>query len=792
MDETIKINGNLFTLNTKNTTYAFKVKEECGALEHLYYGAKIRLDNDDGIAEKRAFAPGNAINYEEGMNDFTLEDLGLEMSAYGKGDIGEPMIEIRNADGSNTLDFKFSEAKILDRKYELSGMPSSYDDANQAKTLEITLRDKENELKLLLYYSVFYECDVITRSAKLINEGKGTIRLERMLSMLVDFDRAGFVVTSFHGAWAREMQKHDVTVSAGRFVNSSFTGTSSSRSNPFVMLSDKTTTENSGECYGFNLVYSGNHYECVSVNSFARTRFVSGINPENFEFILESDGQFEAPEAIFTYSNKGFNLLSHNMHDFVNEHIVRGKFKKKERPVLLNSWEAAYFNIDANSLYKLAKAGKEVGVELFVMDDGWFLNRNDDTSSLGDWDVDTKKLKGGLKPLVDKIKALSMDFGIWVEPEMVNVNSNLYREHPDWAIDIEGKNHSEGRHQRILDLTRPEVQNFIIDKMSALFESADISYVKWDMNRIFSDCYSKALTPDKQGEVFHRYVLGLYRCMKTLTERFPEILFEGCSSGGNRFDLGILSYFPQIWASDNTDALCRAEMQNNYTYGYPLSAISAHVSDVPNHQTLRRTPLDTRFDVASFSALGYECNLCDLSRDEREAIKEQISLYKQLRETFQYGTFYRGRSFNNGAGVLSSDGNYMEWTVVSKDKSTAIGMMMQKLIEPNSKLMKYKPWGLNEDTKYRFYCGKKKNNIKDFGNLINTLSPVHIKPDSLVHNIISHFVKLEGGYEEHEMYGDAMMNAGISLNQNFCGTGFNEDVRVLTDFDSSMFFIVEA
>lgn len=791
MEEIIKITDNLFTLNTKNTTYAFKVKEECGALEHLYYGAKIRLDNDDGIVEKRAFAPGNAINYEEGMNDFTLEDLGLEMSAYGKGDIGEPMIEIRNSDGSNTLDFKFLEAKILDKKYELSGMPSSYDSSNQAKTLEITLRDKDNELKLLLYYSVFYECDVITRSAMLVNEGKGTIRLERMLSMLVDFDRAGFVVTSFHGAWAREMQKHDVTVSAGRFVNSSFTGTSSSRSNPFVMLSDKTTTENSGECYGFNLVYSGNHYECVSVNSYGRTRFVSGINPENFEFILESGGQFEAPEAIFTYSNKGFNSLSHNMHDFVNEHIVRGKFKKKERPVLLNSWEAAYFNIDTNSLYKLAKAGKEVGVELFVMDDGWFLNRNDDTSSLGDWDVDTKKLKGGLKPLVDKIKALSMDFGIWVEPEMVNVNSNLYREHPDWAIDIEGKNHSEGRHQRILDLTRPEVQNYIIDKMSALFESADISYVKWDMNRIFSDCYSKALTPNKQGEVFHRYVLGLYNCMKTLTEKFPDILFEGCSSGGNRFDLGILSYFPQIWASDNTDALCRAEMQNNYTYGYPLSAISSHVSDVPNHQTLRRTPLDTRFNVASFAALGYECNLCDLSKDDREAIKEQISLYKQFRETFQYGTFYRGRSFNNDAGVLSGDGNYMEWTVVSKDKSTAIGMMMQKLVQPNSRLMKYKPCGLNEDTKYRFYCGKKKNNIKDFGNLINTLSSVHIKPDSLVHNIISHFVKIEGGYEEHEMYGDAMMNAGISLKQNFCGTGFNEDVRVLNDFGSSIFYIVE-
>ncbi|MDO4189008.1 MAG: alpha-galactosidase [Lachnospiraceae bacterium] len=790
----IIIQDGLFVLNTKDTTYAFRAREDCGCLEHLYYGRKIRIDSLDGITEQRSFSPGNTINYEEDMPSFSLEDLSLEFSTLGKGDIREPMVEARNSDGSNTLDLRFEDGRILSSKHMLKNMPSATDDSGDAKTLEITCRDECNKLALKLYYSVYYESNVIIRSAKLINEGEEPIRINRMLSMLIDFDRTNFVFTTFAGAWAREMKKYDVTVNSGKFVNSSYTGTSSNRSNPFVMLSDCNTTENSGECYGFNLIYSGNHYESVSVNSFGKTRFIQGINPQNFEFIISSLEEFESPEAVMTYSHNGFNSLSHNLHDFVNEYIVRGKYKKRVRPVLLNSWEASYFNIDSKNLYKLAKAASELGVELFVMDDGWFGNRNDDSTSLGDWDVNEKKLPGGLKPLVDKIKALGLDFGIWVEPEMVNVNSELFMAHPDWTIDIDYKPHSEGRHQRLLDLTCGDVQDYIIDKMSALFESADISYVKWDMNRIFSDVYSKALPCERQGEVLHRYVLGLYRIMKTLTEKYPDILFEGCASGGNRFDLGILSYFPQIWASDNTDALCRAEMQNNYTYGYPLSSISAHVSDIPNHQTLRRTPLETRFNVASFAVLGYECNVCDLSKEERDAIKEQIALYKEWREVFQYGKFYRGRSFENDSqvgSVLTGDGNIMEWTCVSADRSKAVGMIMQKLLQPNAKLMCYKPNGLGEDAKYRFFNNKVKHNIKDFGNLINTIVPVHIRPDSLVHNVAAHFVKLDGAYEEHVMYGDTMMYAGVKLKQSFSGTGYNENVRVLKDFGSDMFFMVK-
>ena len=773
MNEIIIKKDNLFVLNTNNTTYAFQVMEECGYLEHLYYGRKINLDNADGIKEQRYFAAGNSVFYEDGKCNFTLEDVCLEYSTLGKGDIREPMVEVRNSDGSNSLDFKYESAKILDSKYILKDMPSSIDESNIAKTLEVTCRDKDNKLVLKLFYSVFPECDVITRSAKIINEGDDEIRLDRMLSMLVDFNRSDFVFTSFHGAWGKEMQKHDITVTAGKYENSSYTGTSSNRSNPFVMLSAKNTTEDDGECYGFNLVYSGNHYESVSVSPYGKTRFVQGINPQNFEFVIKGSDEFECPEAIFSYSRNGFNSLSHNMHEFVNEHIVRGKYKKRVRPLLLNSWEAAYFDINSDNLYELAKTGKELGIELFVMDDGWFGERNDDTSSLGDWDVCERKLPGGLKPLVDKIKALGLDFGIWVEPEMINVNSRLYEAHPDWSIDIDGKSHSEGRNQRILDFTRVDVQDYIIDKMSAIFSSADISYVKWDMNRIFSDCYSRALPKDRQGEVFHRYVLGLYRVMKTLTERFPEILFEGCASGGNRFDLGILCYFPQIWASDDTDAICRAEMQNNYSYGYPLSSFTAHVSDIPNHQTLRQTPLETRFNVAAFAAFGYECNVCNLSEEEKEEIKGQIELYKEWREVIQFGTFYRGRSFDNMServSVLSGDdGNLMEWTCVSANKDRAVGMLLQKLIHPNAGFMYYKPNGLIEDAKYKMTS----------------------KQGAKTYTVASHEVKIDGTYEAHVMFGDAMMYAGIRLRQAFSGTGYNENVRIITDFGSSMFLITK-
>lgn len=793
----IRKENQYFILDTKHTTYCFRVMQT-GHLEHLYYGRKVTLHGKEdmqALVEKQAFAPGNLNVYDEENKDVALEDIRLEMSSYGKGDIREPFIEVVHADGSYTSDFLFKKAKILEEKKELKNMPSSYDETRKVQQLCITLKDAQYDLTLELYYSVFEDCDVITRSARFVNTSKATVKLLRLMSMQLDLDTADYVMTTFNGAWAREMNRNDIPIRVGKHVNASYVGISSSRANPFVMLSKENTTEDFGQCYGVNLVYSGNHYEAAEVNSFGKTRLVSGINPQSFCFVIEPGDEFEAPEAVMTFSNEGFNGMSGQMHEFVREHIVRGEWKKKERPVLLNSWEASYFDINEKKLLNLAKAGKDVGIELFVMDDGWFGERNDDTSSLGDWDVNKKKLPGGVKRLCDKVKDLGLMFGIWVEPEMVNVKSRLYEEHPDWVMQLPKKPHSEGRNQRILDLTREEVQDFIIEKMTEVFASADISYVKWDMNRIFSDYFSNALPADRQGEVAHRYVLGLYRCMKELTQRFPHILFEGCASGGNRFDLGILCYFPQIWASDDTDALCRSEIQNGYSYGYPMSTVAAHVSSCPNHQTLRVTPLDTRFNVACFGVFGYECNFCDMKKEELDQIKVQIELYKQWRPVLQFGRFYRGRSFGMGdkksSSLNSGKDNCMEWTCVSRDQSKAVGFLMQKLAVPNSQFHYYVAKGLKEDTKYHFYNRELKYNIKNFGDLVNTVAPIHIKQHSITHNVIAKFIKMDGETEDCVAYGDTLMYGGIRLKQAFAGTGYNNEVRYFQDFGSRIYFMEE-
>ena len=794
----IQTANDIFVLHTAHTTYAFR-KLPTGQLEHLYYGRKIHvcepLDENAVVPliEKHTFQPGNSCVYDREHDAYTLEDLCLEMSSYGKGDIREPFVELIYEDGSFSSDFVYeSSARFEGREARDTedALPVSYDEKNQVEHLCVTLKDNNSALKLELHYYVYEDCDVITRSAKLINDGGNAVQIRRLMSCQVDFPTSDHVFTSFHGAWAREMRRWDVPVAAGKYVNASYTGTSSSRANPFVMLSGRETTEDTGDCYGFNLVYSGNHYEAVEVNSYGKTRFVSGINPQNFCWQLPAGESFEAPEAVMAYSRAGYNGMSQCMHRFVREHIVRGAWKKKVRPVLLNSWEAAYFDINEKKLLQLAKAGKEAGIELFVMDDGWFGHRDNDRSSLGDWKVNTKKLPNGLAGLCKKINDLGMDFGIWVEPEMVNVDSELYKAHPDWAMDIPGKNHSEGRNQRLLDLSRAEVQDYIIGQMSDLFSSANIAYVKWDMNRIVTDYYSKTLPPERQGEVAHRYVLGLYRCMKELTERFPEILFEGCAAGGNRFDLGILSYFPQIWASDDTDALCRAEIQTGYSYGYPMSVVSAHVSSCPNHQTLRMTPLETRFQVAAFGICGYECNFCDLKKEDFDAVKAQIALYKEWRKVLQTGSFYRGRNFSDQGSVLgSSAGNIQEWTCVSEDREKAVGFLMQKLVSPNTQFEYYRPSGLNPEARYHFYNRSLKYNVKEFGDLVNTVAPVHIRQDSVAHNLIAKFVKMDGEAEDFCAYGDALMYAGVKLKQAFGGTGYNEQIRHFPDFASRMYFM---
>lgn len=770
---------NVFELHTRHTTYAFWVLPT-GQLEHLYYGRKINV-NAEALTQKHAFAASNTVVIDQDNLHLTLEDERLELSGYGKGDYREPFLELVHPDGSPTSDFRFMSSELRKGKEQMQTLPGSFGTEEEVEHLILFLKDHSYDTELRVHYYVFPECDVITRRAELINHEDGPLVVKRLLSMQLDFADTDYVFTSFHGAHNRDMtEKVERQVGQDKIVVSTYTGVSSNRSNPFTMLSEPGTTEDHGSCYGFNLIYSGNHYTVCEGSAFYQTRVVSGINPQNFCFTLQKEELFETPEAVMTYSCKGFNGMSRHMHKFVQNHIVRGEWAKKERPVLLNSWEAAYFEINEKKLLKLASEAAKVGMELFVMDDGWFGERDNDTKSLGDWTVNAKKLPNGIAGLAEKINALGLDFGIWVEPEMVNADSNLYRAHPDWAMAVPGKDHSEGRNQRILDLCNPEVQDYVIDAMCKVFSSKGVSYVKWDMNRLMSDVYSPYLPAEKQGEVFHRYVMGLYKIMDTLTKKFPHILFEGCASGGCRFDLGILCYFPQIWASDNTDAVCRVRMMTNYSYGYPMSTVTAHVSTCPNHQTLRNTPLETRFNVAAFGVLGYECNLCDMKKQEIEAIKAQVELYKKWRKTMQFGAFYRGRN-----------GNLHEWTVVSPDKATAVGFLMHELMTPNRASHTYYAKGLDPEKLYHFYNRALKHNIKAFGDLVNLVAPVHIKTDSLMQDMVAKFVKMDGEKEEYHVNGDLLMEAGVSLLQAFVTTGYSEFVRFFPDFASRIYFMEE-
>lgn len=786
----IRRTNNTFFLETENTSYIFGIMES-GHPEHMYYGKRIRMNDSTleqigdeiirSMTEKRNNFPGNCISYSKEFPKVILEDTCLEFSSYGKGDIREPFVELTFEDGSRTCDFIFEGADIISGIFPMkSELPSVICDEellNSVQTLAISFKEKVKNIKLILNYTIFEKCDAIVRNATIINEGTEKIVVNRLMSQQLDFDSKGLVVTNFTGHWAKEMNRNDHILNSGKFVNSSIAGISSNRANPFMMLSAPDATEESGDCYGVNLIYSGNHYAAVEVSGHDKTRFVQGINPAMFAWNLNPGESFESPQAVSIFSADGFSGMSEKMHTFVQEHIVRGAWKKKERPVLLNSWEASYFKFTEHSLLKLAKKAAQTGIELFVMDDGWFGKRNDDSSSLGDWDVNKDKLPRGLEHLSKEINKLGMQFGIWVEPEMVNEDSELYRQHPEYAVQIQGRENSLGRNQMLLDLTKDEVQDYIISKMKTVFSSGNISYVKWDMNRIFSDAYSEGLSQDSQGEFYHRYILGLYHVLRELTEAFPEILFEGCASGGCRFDLGMLSFMPQIWASDNTDASCRMRIQESLSYGYPQSVIGAHVSASPNHQTLRRTPIDTRFNVAAFGILGYELNLTDLKKDDLEEIEKQISLYKQYRMLFQFGRMKR-----LGEGKVC---------VVDETKTKAVALMYHDLAKANTTYDRLIVKGLDEEKIYHFYNIRKKYNIKDFGDLVNTVAPIHIKPDSIIQSIAAKAIKMDGEAEDYKLPGDVLMKSGVKLCQAYGATGYNDSTRLYKDFESRLYFMEE-
>jgi len=749
-------------LDTKSTSYIFSLTDS-GHLEHLHYGVRLGTFDPELLREKMPYPTGILLDQH---NPISLEDLPLEFSTYGKGDLREAMIEVETADHNRVSDFRYVEDREIS-DVGASDLPSAQ---KADRVLEIEATDMHSELTLFLTYRVYVEADVIVRSCRLRNDSDQSIVVHRLLSAQLDLNRNDLIWRTFDGHWGREREVHEKELNAGILINDSKSGNSSNRHNPLVILRAKHCDDKQGECYGMNLIYSGNHATIGEVNAFGKSHIVWGINPHSFAYPLLSGESLESPQAVLTYSNQGINELSQHFHTFINNHLIPAQWRARTRPVLINSWEATYFNFNEAKLMKLAKTASETGIELFVLDDGWFSNRQNDSSSLGDWDVNLKKLPGGLKRLSDKIHALDMQFGLWVEPEMVSPDSDLYRSHPEWAITIDGRIPSMGRNQLVLDLAKPEVQDHLITTFTKIFSSAAIEYVKWDMNRNISDL--------SDGSHGHRYICGLYRVLRTLTEAFPDILFESCASGGNRFDLGMLVYMPQIWTSDNTDALCRIDIQDATSQGYPLSTMSAHVSAVPNHQTQRLSPLETRFQVACFGVLGYELNLNELSNESLEAIKKQILFYKQYRELFQFGTFYRCSPEHQS--------NLTDWMVVSPDKTNGILMHFQDRAIANPMTQIITPIGLDEDTVYDFSNRPFDIDIGMFGDLINMVSPIRIRPDSLLHKAVRSFKVLHTEVEQGRADGRSLMHGGIKLKQSNVG-GFNDETRIFPDGASRIY-----
>ena len=627
----------IFTLQTKNTTYQMQV-DRYGFLLHLYYGKKT-----DGCMDylltyyDRGFS-GNPYDAGEDRT-YSMDTLPQEFPCYGNGDFRSTAFAVENADGSMSCDLRYKSHKIFDGKYNLEGLPAVYASEEEAQTLEILMEDPVTGVKVVLLYGVLPAQDIITRSVSVKNESSGKIYLNKIESASLDFLYGDYELLTFYGRHAMERNVQRVPVVHGTQKIGSVRGTSSHQYNPMMILAEKETTEDKGNCYAMSFVYSGCFQGEVLKDQLNQTRMMLGLQEEAFRYPLETGEMFQAPEVILSYSSEGMNRLSQNLHHCIRQHICRGKYKEEIRPILINSWEAAYFDFTGDTIYELAKAAKEVNIDMLVMDDGWFGKRDDDNSGLGDWFVNEKKLGGTLGNLIKRINDLGVKFGIWIEPEMVSEDSDLYRKHPDWALTVPGRNPVRSRNQLVLDFSRKEVVDEIYDQICKVLDQGNIEYVKWDMNRSLMDVYS-SVTRD-QGRVLHDYVLGLYDFLERLVQRYPNLLIEGCSGGGGRFDAGMMYYTPQIWCSDNTDAIDRLRIQYGTSFGYPVSVVGSHVSAVPNHQTGRKTPLHTRGVVAMSGTFGYELNLMKLSEEEKQEIREQIAEYKSYAPIIQNGLYYR-------------------------------------------------------------------------------------------------------------------------------------------------------
>lgn len=661
-------NKNIFTLHTDNTTYQMQV-DKYGFLLHLYYGRRTKGTMEYLLTFADRGFSGNPYDAGEDRT-YSLDVLPQEFPCQGNGDFRSSAISVKYSDGSYGCDLRYQGHEVKKGKYAVKGLPAVYADETEAETLEITLEDPVTKLQVVLMYGVLPQYDVITRSARIINNGKGTLYLEKIQSACLDFVTGSFDLISFYGRHAMERNFQRIPVKHGTYKIGSRRGTSSHQYNPLMILAGRDTTEDYGNCYALSFVYSGSFQGEAELDQYNQTRILLGLQEEQFSYPLKSGEVFYVPETVLTYSSQGLGKLSQNMHRCYRKQLCRGKYKEATRPILVNSWETAYFNFDSKRLYDLAVHAAELGVEMLVMDDGWFGKRNDDNSSLGDWVVNEEKLGEPLKDFIDKINGLGMKFGIWFEPECVNEDSDLFREHPDWAMVIPGRKPVRGRNQLMLDFTRKEIVDDIFEKVCKVLDQGNIEYVKWDMNRSMTDLYSCGTK--EQGRIAYDYMLGLYDFLERLLERYPDLLIEGCSGGGGRFDAGMLYYTPQIWCSDNTDALDRVKIQYGTSFGYPASAVGSHVSVVPNEQTGRVISMETRGIVAMAGVLGYELDLGRLSLEEKEIVKEQIRKYRTYSGLVQKGLYYRlTNPFEDSTAA---------WEFISEDGSEAlVSVVMQEI-----------------------------------------------------------------------------------------------------------------
>ncbi|SKA98727.1 alpha-galactosidase [Caloramator quimbayensis] len=679
----------IFHLKTKSQSYIMQI-HNTGRLFHVYYGQHLKEDIEYRFYKNIKRPSFSAVLYRENIS---LDTVLLEYPCYGNTDCRVPALEIQYEDGSTVTDLKYKSHMIMEGKPKLAILPSTYcTEKDKVQTLKITLEDKIGGIEVELFYSVFEDYNAITRWSIIKNLGENKVKILRALSAVLNFTNMEYNMITLNGAWARERNIETAPLRFGFQCIDSKRGSSSHMENPFIAFTSKNANEECGEVYGMNLIYSGNFIAGAEVDQFRTTRAIIGINPFDFSWVLQSGESFVTPEAVLVYSNSGLGEMSRIYHKFYRERLCKGIYKASQRPILINNWEATYFNFNEEKLLELAKQAKEMGIELFVLDDGWFGERNDDTSSLGDWYVNTKKIPSGIKGFSKKINALGLKFGLWFEPEMVSRNSSLFKNHPDWCIHVNGREMSEGRNQLILDLSREDVREYIKGVFDNILEDSLISYIKWDMNRNMTEIGSSSLPPERQRETAHRYILGLYEILEYLTSKYPDILFEGCSGGGGRFDGGILYYMPQIWTSDNTDAIERAKIQYGTSLVYPISSMGAHVSICPNHQVGRVTPINTRGNIAMSGVLGYELNLSKLDLKEKRAIKHQIEKYNKVRDIVLYGDFYRLRNpFEKGI---------TSWMFVSEDKNRAFFVYAKSLNEANTTVDIVRLKGLDENKVY--------------------------------------------------------------------------------------------